>query len=177
VERWPKYTPLRPFINLKKSKIKIISLFPETSYKKRIHVLPNRGPNIVFENDGLNKVSIWCTEGGVRDPCICNLCSKCNGHNASCKMISATIGEATHIISKRSGYDVNNMNENFSQIQEALKENKSNLSKLENITEESFENYRKKFDGIERKLEHDKIQSKNKGSQKTKLNATTSHDM
>jgi len=38
-------------------------------------------------------------------------------------MTSAITEEATHIISKRSECDVNNMKENFSQIKEALKEN------------------------------------------------------
>ena len=131
-ERWPKYTLLRPFINLQKSKIKIISLFPDTSNKKRIYVFPNKGSNIVLENDGLNKVAILVYEGRrFRDPCIRNLCNKCNGHNTSSKMTLAIIGEATRI-RKRSECDVNNMKENLSQIQEALKENESNLSKIEN---------------------------------------------
>jgi hypothetical protein len=55
VEKWPKYTFLRPFIEYIKSKIINISLFPDTSYKKRIHVFPNKGPNIVFENVRLNE--------------------------------------------------------------------------------------------------------------------------
>jgi hypothetical protein len=62
-------------------------------------------------------------------------------------------------------------------MQEALKENESKLSNMEKKMEELFENYHKKIDGIERKVEHDKIQSKIKGSQKMKHNATTSHKM
>ena len=121
--------------------------------------MPNKGSNIVLENDGLNKVAILVYGGSrFRDPRIRNLCNKCNGHNTSCKMTSAIIGGAPHIISKRSECDVNNMKENLSQIQEALKINESNLSKIENKIEEEFKNYQKKFDGIEKKLEHDKIQ-------------------
>ena len=36
-------------------------------------------------------------------------------------MISVIIGEATHIISKRSEPDVNNMKENFGQIHQSIK--------------------------------------------------------
>jgi len=78
-------------------------------------------------------------------------------------MTSVIIGEATCIISKRSELDVNNMKENFSQIQEALKENESKLTKIQNKMEENqhlLENYQQKLDVIERKLEHDKIQAK-----------------
>jgi len=188
VEKWPKYILLRHFTNFQKSKIKNISIFPDTSYKKSIHVLPNKGPNIVFVNDKLNKGEdrdkldsghATPVYGGsrFRDSCIRNLCSICNARNTSCKMTSAIIGEATHIISKRSEPNVNNMKENLGQIQDALKENESKLSKIENKIEELFENYQKKLDGIERKLKHDKIQIKNKGSQKMKHNATTSHKM
>ena len=157
VEKWFKRTLLCQFTNFQKSMIKNITLFPDTSCKKRIHVLPNKGPNIVFENEGLNK-----GEDGVeldsghatpayggsrfRDRCIRNLCSKCNGHNTSCKMTSAIIGEANRIISKRSESEVNSMKENFgqmkenfSQLQEALKGNESKLSKIENKIEELFE--------------------------------------
>jgi hypothetical protein len=186
VEKWPKYILLCPIINFQKSKIKNISLFPNTSHKKRIHVLANKGPNIVFENDGLNEgedrdeldsghATPVYGRSRFRDLCIRNLCSTCKGHNTSCKMTSAIIGEATCIISKRSEPNVNNMKENFSQMQEALRENESKLSKMEKKMEELFENYHKKIDGIERKLKHDKIQSKNKSSQKMKHNATTSH--
>jgi hypothetical protein len=184
VEKWPKYTLLRPFINYLKSRIKNISLFPDTSNKKKISVLPNKGPHIVFEGDGLNEgedvdeldtVQVtktnWWSSG--RDPHVLNLLAN-NGQNTPCKMTSVIIREATYIISNQSKTDVNNMKENFCQIQEALKEN---LSKIENKMEQLFENYQKKLDGIERKLEHDKIQSKNKGSQKMKLSAVTSHEM
>jgi len=188
VEKWPKYTFLHSFINHLKSRIKNINLFPDTTNKQIISVLPNKGTNIVFEGHGQNEgedvdeldtAQVMKAYGGsnVRDPHILNLLSNNNGQNNSCKMTSVVIGEATCIISNRSETDVNNMKENFSQIQEALKENESKLSKVENKMEELFENYQKKLDGIERRLEHVKIQSKNKGSQKMKLNATTSHEM
>jgi hypothetical protein len=191
LEKWSKCTILCPFTNFQKSMIKNISLFPDTpckKSKKRIHVLPNKGPNIVFENNGLNKGEdrdeldsghAIPAYGGhrFRDPCIPNLCSKCNVHDTSCKMSSAIIGEATCIISNRSESDVTNMKENFNQIQEAFKKNESKLSKIENKMEDLFENYLKKLSAIDRKLEHDKIQSKNKGSQKMKHYATTSHKM
>jgi hypothetical protein len=112
VEKWSKDTLLCPFINFQKSKIKNSSLFPDTSYKK-IHVLPNKGPNIVFEGDGQNEV-----EDG-------------DEHNTSCKMTSVVLGEATRIISQRSNSDVINTKVNFGQMQEALKENETNLSKIE----------------------------------------------
>jgi hypothetical protein len=161
VEKRSKCTVLCPFKNLQKSMIKNISLFPDTSYKKRIHVFPNKGPNIVFENDGLNKgedgdeldsgyVTPAYGRSRFRDPFIRNFCRKCKGHNTSCKMTSAIIGEATCIISIRSESDVNNMKENFSQmeenfgqLQEALKENDSKLSKIENKIEELFEKIRR----------------------------------
>ena len=133
-----------------------MSPFPDTLNKKIISVSPNKGPNTVFGGNRPN-------EGGNK------------GQNTSRKMTSVIIGEAPHIISKRSECDLNNMKENFDQIQEALKENESNLSKIENKMEELFENLQKKLDGMERKLEQGKIQSKNKGSQEMKLNATTSH--
>jgi len=185
VEEWSKYTFLRPFINFQKSKIKNISLFPDTSYKNRIHVSANKRTEIVSENDGLNNGEnrdkldsghATLAYGGsrYRDSNIWNLCSKCSGYNTSCKMSSSIIGEANRIISKRSEPNGNNMKENFSQLQEALKEN---LSKIENKMEDLFENYQKKLDGIKRKLEHDRIQNKNKGSQKMKHDATTSHKM
>jgi len=182
VEKWPKYTFLRPFVNCLKSRIKNTSLVPDTSNKKMISVLPNKGPNIVFEGYGLNEgedvdeldsVQVMQANGGSSgtDPLILNPLSNNNhGQNTSCTMTSKIIGEATHIISKRSECDVNNTKVNFSQIE-------SKLSKIENKVEELFENYQKKLDGIARKLEHDKIQTKNKGSQKMQLNATTSHDM
>jgi hypothetical protein len=188
VEKWPKYTFLHSFINHLKSWIKNINLFPDTTNKQIISVLPNKGTNIVFEDHGLNKgedvdkldtAQVTKAYGGsnFRDPHILNLLSNNNGQNNSCKMTSVVIGEATCIISNRSEPDVNNMKENFSQIQEALKENESKLSKIQNKMEELFENYQKKLDGIERKLENVKIQSKNKGSQKMKLNATTTRKM
>jgi hypothetical protein len=144
LEKWSKCTLLCPFKNFQKSMIKNISLFPDTSYKKKILVLLNNGPNIVFENDGLNKGEdggeldsghVTPAYGGsrFRDPHICNICTKCNGHNTSCKMTSVIIGEATRIISKTSEPDVNNMKE----IQEALKENESKLSKMEYKIEEN----------------------------------------
>jgi hypothetical protein len=181
VQKWPKCTILRPFINYLKSSIKNISLFPDTSNKKKISVLPNKGPNIVFEGDGPNDgedldepdtVQVTNAYGGSsgRDPYILNLPFNNNGENTSCKMTSIIIGEATCIISKRSEPHVNNMKENFGQIQ-------AKLSKIENKIEELFENYQKKSDAFERKLEHDKIQSKNKGSQKMKHNATTNHEI
>jgi len=174
LEKWSKYTCVCPFKNFQKSKIKNSSLFPDTSNKKRIHVSPNKGPNIVFEGDGLNEVEDrdeldignvkQANEGNKRrDSHILNICIKHNGHNSSCKMTSVIIGEATRIISKRSEHDVNNMKQNFGQIQEALKENESKLSKIQNKMEENqhlLENYQQKLDAIERKLEHDKIQAK-----------------
>jgi hypothetical protein len=167
--------------------IKNISLFPDTSNKKIISVLPNKGPSIVFENDGRNEgedgneldfghATVMYGGCRIRDLCIFNLCSKCNGHNTSCKMTSAIIGEATCIISKRSESDVNNMKENFGQIQEAFQKNESKLSKIENKMEDLFENYQKILDAIERKLEHDKTQSKSKDSE-NETHATTSHKM
>jgi hypothetical protein len=188
MEKWPKYILLHPFINFKKSKIKNVCLFPDISYEKRIHVSANKGRDIVFEKDGINKGddrdeldSSHATpayEGSrFRDQWIRTLYSICSGCNTSRKMSSAIIGDANRIISKRSEPNGNNMKENFSQLQGALKENESKLTKLENKMEDLFENYQKKLDGIERKLEHDKIQSKNKGSQKMKHNATTSHKM
>jgi hypothetical protein len=143
VEKWPIYTFLRPVIKYLKSKIINISLFPDTSYNKRIHVLPNKGPNIVFEGHGLNKgeegdetdtVQVTKAYEGSRgtEPQFLNLPTNNNGQNTSCKMTSLFIGEATCIISKRSESDLNNMKETFSQIQEALKENESKLSKIEN---------------------------------------------
>jgi hypothetical protein len=185
VDKWPKYTFLCPLINYLKSRFKNIYLFTDTTNKKIISVLPNKGTYIVFEGRGLNEGEdvdepdtaqfTKAYEGSsVRDPRILNLLSNNNGQNNSCKMTSVIIGEATCIISSRSETDVNNMKENFSQIQETLKENES---KIENKMEELFENYQKKLDGIVRKLKHVKNQSKNKGSQKMKLNATTSHEM
>ena len=144
VVKWPKYTLLCLFTNIQKSKIKNISLFPDTSYKERIHVLPNKGPNIVFEGNGLNKVEGhghatqaygWCV---FRVPSIRNLCTKCSGHNTSCKMPLIIIGEATRIISKRSESDINNMKENLGQIQEALDGYELQFSKIENKIEELF---------------------------------------
>jgi hypothetical protein len=174
LEKWSKYTRLCPFKNFQILKIKNSSLFPDTSNKKRIHVSPHKGPNIVVEGDGLNEVEdgdeldnghVKKANEGIkgRDPHICNLCNKCNGHNTSCKMTLEIIGEATRIISRRSEYDVNNMKENFDQIQEALKENESKLSKIQNKMEENqhlLENYQQKLDAIEMKLEHDKIKAK-----------------
>jgi len=180
LEIWSKYTLLRPFINCQKSMIKNISFFPDPSYKKRILILPNKGPNIVFEDGNeLHSNHATPTYGGssIINLCICNFCSKCKGHNTSCKMTSAIIGEATRVISKRSDSDVSNMKQNFGQLKEALKENESKLSKIENKMEKLFKNYQKALDDNARKLEHDKIQSKNKGSQKMKHNATTSHKM
>ena len=153
VEKCSKYTILCPIINSQNSKIKNITLFPDTSYNKRIHVSPNKVPNILTNS---------------------------NVQNISYEMPLAIIGEAARIISKRSEPDINNMKENFGQIQEALKQNESKLSKIQNKMQENqhlLENYQQKFVAFERKLEHDKIQSKNKGSQKMKHNATTSHKM
>ena len=174
LKKCSKYRLLCPFINFQKSKIKNSSLFPDTSYKKRIHVLPNKGPKFIFEADGLNEVEdgdeldIGHVERAYerskgRDPHIRNICTKRNARNTSCKMTSVVIGEANRIISKRSEPDVNNMKENFGQIQEALKENESMLSKIQNKMEENqnlLENYQQKLDAIERKLEHDRIQAK-----------------
>jgi len=175
VEKWPKF--LCPFINYLKLSVKNISLFPDTSYKKRIHVLPNKGPNIVFECDGLNEgedgdeldnvqVTKAYEDRRHTDPQILNLRNNSNGQSTSCKMTPVIIGEATCIISKRSETDVNNMKENINQIQEALKENDSKLSKIENKIDVLFKNLSEEIYAIKRKLEHDKIQNKNKGSQK-----------
>jgi hypothetical protein len=158
--------------------------------------LPNKGTNIVFEPNGLNEgegdgegdgeVDIghaMNTYGGRRGIVqrIFNLDTRCNGQNTSCKMPLVIIGAAIRIISNRgSKSDVNNMTENFSQIQEMLKENKSKLSKIENKMEENqqlLENYQQKFTDIEIKLEYDKTQRKNKGSQKMKHNANMSRKM
>jgi hypothetical protein len=174
LEKWSKCTRLCPFINFQKSKIKNSSLFPDTSNKKSIHVSPNKGSDIVFEGDELNEVEDadeldighvkQANEGNEgTDSHILNIFTKHNGHKTSCNMTSVIIGEATRIISKRSELDVNNMKENFSQIQEALKENESKLSKIQNKMEENqhlLENYQQKLDVIERKLKHDKIQAK-----------------
>jgi hypothetical protein len=121
VEKWPTCTLLYHFITLQKSNIKNSILFPGTSYKERILVLPNKGPNIFFEGDGL------------------------------------IIGEATRIISKRSEPDVNNMKENFSQIQEALKENES---KIENKMDTLFKKLSEEIRCYQRRLERHKIQTK-----------------
>jgi len=142
LEKCSKCTLLHPFINSQKSKIKNSSLFPDTSHKKRIHVLPNQGQKFVFEGDGLykdedgdeldNGHGKQAYEGSKgRDPHIRNISTKHNGHNTSCKMTSVIIGEATRIISKRSQSDVNDMKGNFSQIAEAIKENESKLSKMQ----------------------------------------------
>ncbi|GFG34517.1 hypothetical protein Cfor_06444 [Coptotermes formosanus] len=149
MEKLRNYTLLRPFINFHKSKMKNISLFPDTSYNKKIHVLPNKGPNIVFERHGLNE-----SEGE---------------------------GEAIGIVSNReSESEANNMKKNFSQIQEVLEENESKLSKIQNKIEVShklLEKYKTKLTDIEIELQRDKIESKNKGSQKMKHNANMSHTM
>jgi hypothetical protein len=192
MEKWCNCTLPRPFINFHKSKIKNISLFPDTAYNKKIHVLPNKGPNIVFERNGLNesegegefdsghamKAYVWSR---LRAQRISNLGTKSNEQNTSCRMPLVIIGEAIGIISSRgSQSDVNNMKENFSQMQDMLKENDSKLSELQNKMEENqqlLENYQKKLTDMEVKLEHDKIQSKNKGSQKTKHNANMSRKM
>ena len=52
-------------------------------------------------------------------------------------MISVIIGEATRIIRRMSELDVNDMKQNFGQIQDALKENESQLSKIQNKMEEN----------------------------------------
>ena len=183
VGKWPKYTLLRPFTDFQKSKIKSISLFPGTSYKEKIHVLPNKGPNIVFDGNELNEgeghghaiqAYGWWES---RVPCFLNLCTKRNVHNTSCKMPSVIIGEATRIISKRSESDVNNTKENLGQMQETLKEHESKFSKIENKMEELFEKILAKLDAVESKVEHNKIQSKNKDSENMNHNATTSHRM
>jgi hypothetical protein len=182
VGKWRKCTLVHPFRDYLISKIKNISLFPDSSYKKRIYILPNQGPNIVFEGDRRNEVEDGDELGSVhvtkayegsrgKDSHIHNLLKKNNGQNTSFKMTLVIIGEAARIISNRSDFIANNMKENFSQIQEALKENDSKLSKIENKLEELFENYQNKLDSIERKSEHDKFQSKIRGSQKMKLNA------
>jgi hypothetical protein len=160
LEKWPKYTLLCPFKNFQKSKIKHSSIFPDTSYKKTIHVLPNKGSTFVFEGEGHDKQSYDRSKG--RDPQTSNICIKHNGHNTSCKMTSVIIGKATRIISKRSEPDVNNMKENFVQIQEALSkiQNKIEEKKIEN--QHLLEIYQQKLNAIERKLEHVKIQAKKK---------------
>jgi hypothetical protein len=178
VEKWHNYTFLCPFINSQKSQIKNISLFPDMSYKKRIHVLPNKGPSIVFERNGqsegedgkeLHRVHVTPALEGSRAQHIPNNHTNSKRQNTSSKMSLVIIREATHIISKRSEPDVNDMKENFCQIQEALKENESKLSKIENKMEENQEllqNCQQKLDALERKLEHDKMQRKTKASRK-----------
>jgi len=148
MEKWPKYTLLLPFTNLQKSTIKNISLFPDTSYMKRILLSPNEGPNIVFERNGLSEgkdgdklESGHATQANGRSwlQRIQNLLTNNNEQNISYNKTWAFIQGATHIISKRSQPDVNNMKENFSQLQEALIKNESKLSKIENKIEELFE--------------------------------------
>ena len=39
-------------------KIKSTTLFPDKSYKKRIHVSPDKGPKFVFEGNGVNEVEV-----------------------------------------------------------------------------------------------------------------------
>lgn len=108
-----------------------------------ISVLPNKGPNIVFEGNGLNEgegvaeldtVQVMKANGrsSRRDAHILNLHTNNNAQNTSLKMNSLIIGEATRIISKRADSDVSNMKENIGQMQEALKENDLKLSKIEN---------------------------------------------
>jgi hypothetical protein len=142
--------------------------------------LPNKGTNIVFELDGLNEVEVGAElDSGHatqaygrrrgRGPHILNLCTKRNGQNTSCKFTSVIIGEATRIISRRSHSDVNNMKGNFSQIQEALKENESKLSKLESKMEENQQLLKElsaKISLYQRSLKNDK---------KSKQNETQSH--
>jgi len=148
MEKWPKYTLLLPFTNLQKSAIKNISLFPDTSYMKRILLSPNEGPNIVFERNGLSEgkdadklESGHATQANGRSwlQHIQNLLTNNNEQNISYNKTWAFIQGATQIISKRSEPDVNNMKENFSQLQEALIKNESKLSKIENKIEELFE--------------------------------------
>jgi hypothetical protein len=208
MEKLRNYTLLRPFINFHKSKMKNISLFPDTSYNKKIHVLPNKGPNIVFERHGLNESegegecegeSKGEGEGEGEDEVdtrhamnayrrtigtarlILNNCARYTGLKASCKMPLVIIGEAIGIVSNReSESEANNMKKNFSQIQEVLEENESKLSKIQNKIEVShklLEKYKTKLTDIEIELQRDKIESKNKGSQKMKHNANMSHTM
>jgi hypothetical protein len=152
VEKWSKCTLLCPFMNFQKSKIKNSSLFPDTSYKKRIHVLPNKGPNIFFEHNGLSEVeggderdSVQATQAHVWRELqhIRNLLTNSNVQNSSHSKTLAIIGEAARIISKISEPYVNNMKENFSQIKEALKQNEAKLSKIENKIQELFEKIRR----------------------------------
>jgi hypothetical protein len=159
VEKWPKYTILRLFINFQKSVIKNISLFPDTSYKKRIHVAPNKGSNILFEGnelsggeDGNERESAYAMQAHGRR-CL----QRVQNLFTNSKMTLAIIVEAACIISKRSEPDINNMKENFGQIQ-------AKLSNIENKMQENkqmLENYQQKLDAIERKLEHDKKKKKN----------------
>jgi hypothetical protein len=166
VENWRKYRLLQPFINFHRSKLKDISLFSDTPpCNKRIHVLPNKGPNIVFE---------------------------CNGNNSSCKMDLVIMGAAVGIISKRGAeIDINNMKENFDQIQESVKENhekiytmsESNLAKIQNKMEENqllLENYQQRMESklteIEGKLEYGEQQNTHNGFQKLKHKATIGYE-
>jgi len=127
VGKWPKYTLLCPLISFQKSKIKIISLFQDPSHKKKLHVLPNKGPNNVFWHNGLSECkdgdeleSGHATHGCVRRWArhIQNCLNKSNKQDISYDKTLVIIEEATRIISKRSKPDVNNMKENFGQIQE-----------------------------------------------------------
>ena len=146
-EKWPKYTILLPFTRFQKMMIKNISLFPDKSYTKSILILPNKGPKTVFERSGLSEAkggdnleSDNATQANGRSwlQCIQNLLTN-SGQNASYNKTLAIIGEATCIISKRSEPDINNMKENFGQIQEALKENESKLSKIANKMDVLFQ--------------------------------------
>jgi hypothetical protein len=164
VEQWPKYICLRPIIKFQKCILKNISLFPDTSYNKRIHVLPNKGPNIVFEPNELKEGEseseldngrAMKKFGGIRGIAqrIFYFGSRCNRQNASCKMSLVIIGEAIRIISNQgSESDVNYMKGNLSQIQEMLKENESKLSKIENKMEDN----QQKLTDIETMLKHNK---------------------
>jgi ankyrin repeat protein len=173
LEGWKKYKLLRPLITYHRSLLKDISLFPDTSREKRIHILPNKGPDIVFESYGLNKNkydTIRATKARkrsiIRLPHILTLGSSSNGKNTSFKMTSVIIGKAIGVISNRGlESDVNYMKGNFSQIQDMLKETESKLSKIENKLEENqqlLEDYQQRLTDIGEQLQIDKIQSKDK---------------
>jgi hypothetical protein len=166
VENWYKYRLLQPFINFQRSKVKNIILFSHTTpCQKTIHVLPNKGPDIVFEY---------------------------NGHKSSCKMDLIIIGNAMAIISKRGEEtDVNNMKENFDYIQESVKEshekiyamNKSTLSDIQNKMEDNqllLTNYQQKLESklaeIEGKLEYGEGKKMDNGFQKLEQKATVGYE-
>jgi septation ring formation regulator EzrA len=67
-------------------------------------------------------------------------------------MTSLLMREATCIISKRSESDLNITKETFNQIQEALKENESKLSKIEDKMEAWFKTLSEEISSHQKKV-------------------------